>query len=368
MVNLKFVFISFIFSYLYSEVEDPIKAIWIVRNHMVNPESIDKVISFVEKNDFNHIFVQVRGRGDAFYKSEFVPKSNLVVPAFDPLKYVINKCKNKNIKVHAWINVYYIWSSTKPPVQKGHLLFQKPNWLDQKKGDDYISNKSFLNNKRDININGEGFFLAPTNPYVNNYLIKVVSEISKKYALDGIHYDYIRYHSIEYGYNDYGLSIFSELNEFNDYNLNKDFNRLFSDYKRSSITDFVKKANIEIKNNLPNCIISAAVKPNIYNAKLTFFQEWDLWLSAGYLDWAVPMNYSVDINDFVQNIYMIKDNIPKKYHEKIVVGIATYNQSPRSVGKKINRIRKMQFNNISIFSYNTVIKNPNYWRRLKKYF
>ena len=28
--------------------------------------------------------------------------------------------------------------------------------------------------------------------------------------------------------------------------------------------------DIEIKNNLPNCIISAAVKPNIFNAKLIF--------------------------------------------------------------------------------------------------
>ena len=368
MVNLKFISILFFTSLLYSGVQYPIKALWIVRDHMVKPELIDKSISFAEKNGFNHIFAQVRGRGDSFYDSNFVPKSKLVNPGFDPLEYLINKCKNNNIKVHAWINVYYLWSSKNHPIHNDHLLFQKPSWLDQKKNDKYISGKKFLNDKNNIYIDGEGFFLAPTNPDVNEYLIKVVSEISEKYPLDGIHYDYIRYHSIGYGYNQFGISIFSEINEYNDYQVIENFDRVFSNYKRKAITEFVKKSSIEIKNNLPNCIISAAVKPNIYDAKLTFFQEWDLWLSAGYIDWAVPMNYIVDNNDFVKNMYMIKNHLPKKYHDKIVVGISTYNQSARSAGKKINKLRKMQFNNISIFSYNTIIENPNYWRRLKKYF
>ena len=368
MVNLKFIPILIFISLLYPGTEAPIKALWVVRDHMVNPELIDKAISFAEKNGFNHVFAQIRGRGDSFYDSDFVPKSKLISSDFDPLKYLINKCKNKKIKVHAWINVYYLWSSRNHPVNNNHLLFQKPDWLDQRKNDKYISNRKFLKKKKDIYINGEGFFLAPTHPDVNEYLIKVVSEISGKYPVDGIHYDYIRYHSIGYGYNRFGMSIFSEINKHNDYQIIENFNRVFSDYKRSAITEFVKKSSLEIKNNLPNCIISAAVKPNIYDAKLTFFQEWDLWLSAGYLDWAVPMNYIVDNNDFVQNMYMIKDHLPKKYHDKIVVGISTYNQSAKSAGKKINRLRKMQFYNISIFSYNTIIKNPNYWRRLKKYF
>jgi uncharacterized lipoprotein YddW (UPF0748 family) len=158
------------------------------------------------------------------------------------------------------------------------------------------------------------------------------------------------------------------MNDYDDNYLKDNFNRIFSDFKRNAITEFVKIANTQIKINLPNCIISAAVKPNIYNAKLNYFQEWDLWLSAGYVDWAVPMNYVTDNNDFFQNMYMIKDNLPKKYHDKIIVGISTYNQSPRSVGKKINKLKRMRFNNISIFSYNTMVEKPNYWRRLRKYF
>ena len=121
---------------------------------------------------------------------------------------LINKCKSKNIKVHAWINVYYLWSSKKHPPQNDHLFFQRPEWIDQEKGDKYILNRSYLNKDKDILINGEGFFLAPTNPDVNDYLISVISELSGNYHIDGIHYDYIRYHSLDYGYNEVGFSFF----------------------------------------------------------------------------------------------------------------------------------------------------------------
>ena len=131
MVILKFISIFFLASNIYSSPDANVKALWIVRDHMINPDLIDDALGFAENNGFNHIFVQVRGRGDSFYNSEFVPKSILVDPNFDPLNYLINKCKSKNIKVHAWINVYYLWSSKKHPPQNDHLFFQRPEWIDQ---------------------------------------------------------------------------------------------------------------------------------------------------------------------------------------------------------------------------------------------
>ena len=368
MVILRFLSKLILFSSLFSYPQKDLKAIWIVRDYMVSPHHIDNAIEFAEKNGFNHIFAQVRGRGDSFYNSSFVPKSNLVDPNFDPLLYIISNCRNKNITVHAWLNIYYLWSSPTKPLQLSHLIFQKPEWLDRKVDDKYILKKKFLLEENKITIDKEGYFLAPTNPDVNTHLIKVISELTQKYQIDGIHYDYIRYHSENYGYNKIGLSILSESNSYKNIILDEDYDRIFLDFKSSAITKFVKNANKEIKNNLPDCIISAAVKPNIFNAKLIFSQEWDLWLSAGYIDWAVPMNYKTDNNDFVQNMHIIKDNLPKKFHDKIIVGISTYNQSPRSAGKKIKKLKKMGFNNFSIFSYNTMKKNPHYFSKLKKYF
>ena len=38
-----------------------IRALWVVRDHMITPESIDKVLTFAKINNYNHLFVQVRG-------------------------------------------------------------------------------------------------------------------------------------------------------------------------------------------------------------------------------------------------------------------------------------------------------------------
>ena len=86
------------------------------------------------------------------------------------------------------------------------------------------------------------------------------------------------------------------------FNVNEEM--LFSEFKKMLYLILSKELVIKLKQNSNEIIISAAVKPNIYDAKLLFFQEWDLWLSDGYLDWAVPMNYSVKNDDFVQNMYL----------------------------------------------------------------
>ena len=138
MVILRFISKLFLISLIFSDSQQDVRALWIVRDHMVNAQLIDSVVDFAQKNGFNHIFAQVRGRGDAFYNSSFVPKSNLVEPNFDPLLYLISNCENNDIKVHAWLNIYYLWSSPKKPTQANHLFFQKPEWLDRKVDDEYI--------------------------------------------------------------------------------------------------------------------------------------------------------------------------------------------------------------------------------------
>ena len=114
---------------------------------MTQKHLIDGVLEFASKNGFNHIFVQVRGRGDAYYNSEIVPKSHLVAIDFDPLDYLMRSNNNSNLKIHAWINVYYLWSSKNPPIQKDHLIFNNPDWLDRNKDDNYIKQEIYLRNK-----------------------------------------------------------------------------------------------------------------------------------------------------------------------------------------------------------------------------
>jgi len=350
-----------------------IRALWIVRDHMVTSESIDKVLQFAENNNYNHLFVQIRGRGDAYYTSKIVPRSHLLQKSdFDPLAYILKITKNKkNLKIHAWMNVYYLWSSKQKPSQNDHILLNHSDWLDNNNPDQMDVPHMLERMKQYRNINGEGFYLAPTHPEVDAHLQNVITELLQNYSFDGIHFDYIRYHAQGWGMNPTGLKMF--LNYSNGGmpgipSLKVQDKPSFSDFKRSAITSFLKKSSMRIRAYQPKCIISAAVKPNLTNARNIFCQEWDVWLKNGYIDWAVPMNYTGDNNIFQKNIINMKENISLKYLDKIIMGIGVYNQNPKSAEQKISKIAKEQFRGFSIFSYTVFKENPSYVKKLKKYF
>ena len=347
-----------------------IQAMWVVRDYMTCPEYIDKALEFAAENNFNHIFAQVRGRGDAYYKSDIVSRSDIVKSDFDPLDYILRQSKRFNIKVHAWINVYYLWSASRMPTQDNHILKTHPQWLDTKESQ-YVNVKKMLSTMNRSRVpNGEGFFLAPTHPDVEKYLLNIITEIVRKYPIDGLHFDYIRYHDFEYGFNPEGMEVFKDEYQSLDqttYSVIRE-KPSWGDFRRNKITRFIEKASKIIRIYSSDIVISAAVKPNIYLARNRYGQEWDLWLSAGYIDWALPMNYAIKKDDFDLNLRVIQDNLPKKYHKKIIMGISTYNQSARSAGKKVLYARKLNFPNICVFSYSTFQEKPVYWTLLKRYF
>src|SRR2546428_10069804 len=54
------------------------RGLWVVRTALVSPASVDRVVDEAQRAGFNALFVQVRGRGDAFYRSELVPRSDIL--------------------------------------------------------------------------------------------------------------------------------------------------------------------------------------------------------------------------------------------------------------------------------------------------
>ena len=340
--------------------------LWVVRNSLTTKLDIDNMIEFATLNRFNNILVQVRGRGDAYYKSNLVSKSILIKDKdFDPLAYIIPKAKEKGIRVHAWVNTYLLWSSRRMPVQKNHVLKTNPDWIDQnskKKINISTEMKKFNGGKNGI----EGFYLAPNHPKVNSYLLTIFNDLIHNYDLDGLHLDYVRFHDSDYGQNPSSVSYFQKKTGISDspsFDISQ--SSQWSDYRRKAVTELVRETKNLIQSVKPSITLTAAVKPNLYQARERFFQEWDVWLAAGYLDKAIVMNYTKDLKEFAANIDIMYDNLPSKYRKKIVMGIATYNQSPKNVVDKIKYTRVTRFNSVSFFSYTVMYKDPSYFKPIK---
>ena len=346
--------------------------LWVIRDVLKSKKSIDDMVNFAIEKNINHLFVQVRGRGDSFYESQFTSRSQILSESeFDPLAYLLDTANGKGINIHAWVNVYFLWSSKSLPKDERHILHMQQQWLDTTEEWPVDVGKQL--EMVAVNNYSEGLFLSPNHPDVNEYLIKVFRELITNYDIDGLHLDYIRYQDAEYGRNPYAIAQFKSEsgNDPGPWFLEMERSTIASprlianmkrwnNFKRKSVTSLVKDTRALVDEVRPDCIISAAVKPNLYVARERYFQEWNVWLAAGYLDWVVPMNYSSKKREFARNIDVINDNFPKKYREKIIMGIALYNQTPSEASEKIKFSRLRQFPRISLFSYNIMIKDHRY--------
>ena len=79
-----------------------------LRSSVASAESIAALVRSAKRHGFNTLFVQVRGRGDAYYLGGPEPRAAELTrqpAAFDPLAQVLETAHAEGLRVHAWVNV-----------------------------------------------------------------------------------------------------------------------------------------------------------------------------------------------------------------------------------------------------------------------
>jgi uncharacterized lipoprotein YddW (UPF0748 family) len=358
-----FAFISdFAFSQL-STIDT--KCLWIVRDSMKSKAEIDSAMVYAYQAGFDVVFLQVRGRGDAFYDSKMVSKNHLIDKNFDPLAYATELGHAIGLEVHAWVNCYILWSSKYKPKNKNHLYYTQTDWTE-----------SDLHGKMDWRIDlkspkspqWEGIYLSPLHPKVNLYLRNVYKELIDNYDIDGIHLDYIRFQDEFYGYNPSGRVEFEKIYNIDPRDIVRgiistrygwkqafvdSMNMAWHSFRQDKVTELVNYIHKDIKNSGKDIKLSAAVKPNIIIARERWFQDWQSWLEKGIIDFVVPMNYFPEIKDFNMSVQIMKNNLSRKELNRVYMGISTYNQDAQSAADKVLMSRLNGFHAVSIFSYDS---------------
>jgi len=368
---LFFFLLQFSFAQL-SELDT--RCLWIVRESMYNEKMINSALVYAYQSGYNIVFIQVRGRGYAFYNSDIVPKHPKIATEFDPLDYAVTLGHALGIEVHAWMNSYILWSSKTPPENPEHLYHTQKGWTEAN-----------IHGKMDSQIKlsepqspqWEGVYLSPTHPEVNPYLLSVYSEIINSYNIDGIHLDYIRFQDEVYGYNKSGMAVFENIYDINPRDIVRGiisprfgWSQEFVDsmyvawdkFRRDAVTELVRNIYHEVHKPGHNIKLSAAVKPNIIDAKYRWYQEWDKWVQEGIIDFVVPMNYFKEIRDFNNSVQIMKSNLVQEELEMVVIGVSTFNQDAQSAADKILLARLNGFKGVSIFSWDSHKNNLDWFQ------
>lgn len=362
--------------YAQGDQSEGIKAFWVIRDAITERVQVSRIIDTALQHNYNNIFIQVRGRGDAYYESEIVPKAFQISDKnFDPLKELIFAAHKEGIKVHAWMNVYLIWTGENKPDNREHLLLSKPKWSARSKGGLIDFRKTRNQFRRQVT---EGAYLAPANPEVRQYLLSVFEELLTNYEVDGLHLDYVRYSGSNYGYNKTASELFfkeygiepetlsirnTELVQWLGKKAVEDYRKNWDDFRLQSVTDLVSETKELIGKIRPGVALSAAVKADPIVAKTKYYQDWTEWVNAGIIDFAVPMNYSASLDDYVNNLEMILKTVKP---EKLIMGIGTFNQNQFGVESKIYKARAFGITDFIFFSFADIYRSPEYSKSIDR--
>jgi len=343
------------------------RAMWVVRDALTSPAGIRQMVADADRAGITDLFVQVRGRGDAYYASNLVPTAVPMETAFrrygkyDPLDLTLALAHEKGIRVHAWLNVYLVTSASMIP--KGHVATVHPDWLAATPTGTPMT---MLSPQTLKDAWTEGAYLDPGLPEVIDHFAAVVRELVVKYPLDGVHLDYVRYPHLDVGYDRIMRDAFRrnvgvdplEL-AFNRDGLRdelgpdglRELEGKWHRFKAARITTLVEQVRTEIRLHRPGMMLSAAVKPDVDEARDHYGQDWVRWVNEDLVDFVAPMMYSTSSAVVRKQALAAAQVVPPS---KVWAGIAVYNQTLSSAAAKIQLAEQAGLGGVSIFSYNSV--------------
>lgn len=296
------------------------RGLWVDAFHpgIKSPAQTDKMIAEAKECNFNTLFVQVRKRGNTYYKSAIEPMAPDVATGYDPLADVVTKAHAAGLRVHAWISVYEAYNPSKwTKVAPNQVHQTHPDWLMK----DYEGETVFMPN--DV-------YLDPGNPSVRTYLAGIVSEIARNYQVDGIHLDGVRYPGQDSGYNDISVSLFNRANHRTGKPDPQD--PAWCSWRRNQIDQFISLAFQKVPKNKRPVQLSAAVTENMTGGYEVEFQDWKNWVRSGTIDFLVPMVFVTDSRVFESVATKLIEGVGARY---ICIGQAGYKMDSE---KGINQI------------------------------
>ena len=348
-----------------------IRALWVDAFHagIRSPQEVDELVSAAVNAKLNTLFVQVRRRGDALYLKGTEPPLDdpAYDPSFDALAAIIDAAHRARLEVHAWVNAMPTWRDEFPPRDARHLFNRHgpsapgdENWFTASPAGDH---------KFPV-----GYFVDPGHPAAAEYLAAIYTGIVRNYAVDGIHFDYIRYPETDerlprgagVGYNAVNLARFRRATNRTDTPAPGD--EEWMKWRRMQVTNLVRRVAIEAKAINPRIKISAALIPwgqppsgekdfSDVAPMQRVFQNWHEWMRDGLIDLAVPMNYATETDERVRGWFdgWIRWEKRHKHGRHLAVGLGAYRNTPEHTLAQIARVRKAErgtrADGVSFFSY-----------------
>ena len=363
---------------------DEVRALWVVRTSLDSPAAVQELVQQAAASGFNTLIVQVRGRGDALYRSLLEPRPEFLSdrPQFDPLQTVIEEAHARGLAVHAWVNAHLVWGPEDPPADPSHLVNAHPEWLAVPRAlgrqlyHREPSDPTYVRRLTDYAAANsdvvEGLFTSPSHPGVQERLGRVWADLASGYDLDGIHHDFVRFATSAYDYSRPTLEQFqawvrplvderrfqelAAASQDDPYAMVDALPEHWDRFRRDSVSHLVRRVYRDVKARRPDLVVSAAVLPDWQAAARWQFQAWSSWLAEGIIDVAVPMAYTDDDEQFRAWIgaALAAAGTPGR----VWAGVGAYRNPVAGTVRQIDLARAAGAGGAAVFSYHLPSATP----------
>jgi len=291
------------------------------------------LLDFLKKHHFNAVILQVRPQADALYKSEIEPWSYYLTgkqgaapePFYDPLEFWVEQAHNRGLELHVWLNPYRAHHKDGREISKQSIVKKHPELV------------VFLK---------EGYWwMDPARKEVQDITNAVVTDLVRRYDIDGVHMDDYFYPYPSYN----GGADFPDSLSWAEYQRNG--GRLSrGDWRRDAVNKLIERLYRNIKAEKP--WVKFGLSPfGIWRpghpASIEGFDQYDqlyadarLWLNKGWVDYFTPQLYW-PVNRYAQSFPLLlgwwKDENKKARHLWPGISVGR-DSSDRNLDEIINQI------------------------------
>lgn len=280
-----------------SAANAPLRTFWTSRASLGSPEGVRRAVSAAAAGSFDTVMVPVALVADAFQ-------------VFDGAREMINEARARGLRVHAWIEVTLVAANGELPPSREHVLYQHPEWLmvprelatEMLKVD--VRTPGYLGRltrwARANPTRVDGLYVSPLATDAASYLVAAVTAAGKRYPVDGVFLDAVRFPGVDFDYSRHAMEIFraetrpqlsaeerarlDEVEAIDPFGYAEEFPERWRAFRQSRLTSLVSRLRTALSEISPTLVISAGVPSDPSHALAESFQDWTKWMETGLVD------------------------------------------------------------------------------------